>query len=314
MKFHQFLLKESAKDPDVHIAFKDLERYMKDCDIHTAFDVIKKHCSMKYYLYRGFETAKYDTNDFFIIDTKKGKRSSKNTTNYYTVILDNIFDTVPSYKYFPKRSESIICTTSKMTASHYGTPYVILPFKETILGSVTEDDIWRKDVTINGYTFKINEWNDIFEAMDLEEDYRSFVNKLEILVADAVQDFKDTVETEYYEEHGNDKDYDATEDDIKDYIDNIYDFDTGYSVEEITDFLHDDKNNASIAAVKIFGLDSDKVESIILKAYSPAELGFEDVSTKELPTLTNNDDLELWFSGKAVAIKLKLWDKIKHML
>jgi hypothetical protein len=38
------------------------------------------------------------------------------------------------------------------------------------------------------------------------------------------------------------------------------------------------------------------------------------VTTKELPTLTNNDNLELWFSGKAVAIKLKLWDKIKHML
>lgn len=149
MKFHQFLLKESAKDPEVHIAFKDLERYMKDCDIHTAIDVIKKHCSIKYYLYRWFETSKYDTNDFFIIDAKKGKRSSKNTTNYYTVILDNIFDTVPSYKYFPKRSESIICTTSTKTASHYGTPYVILPFEETILGSVTEDDIWRKDVILS---------------------------------------------------------------------------------------------------------------------------------------------------------------------
>lgn len=150
--------------------------------------------------------------------------------------------------------------------------------------------------------------------MGLEEDYRSFVNKLEVLVADTVQSFKDDIENQYYEEHGDDKYYDATEDDIKDYIDNIYNFDTGYSVEEITDFLHDDKNNASIAAVKIFGLDSDTVESIILKAYSPAELGFEAVSAKELPTLTNNDNLELWFSGKAVAIKLKLWDKIKHMI
>jgi len=46
-------------------------------------------------------------------------RKSRNTSNYYTLIMDHS----QKWKQYPKGSKSIICTTSRSKAENYGSIY-----------------------------------------------------------------------------------------------------------------------------------------------------------------------------------------------
>jgi hypothetical protein len=84
----------------------------------------------------------------FIVDTSATERKSENTSNYYTMILDNN----PYCKDFPKRGRSFIGTTSYTTAaaySHRGNGlYAMIPFDGTKIGVVNEKDIWDIDIKL----------------------------------------------------------------------------------------------------------------------------------------------------------------------
>lgn len=72
-----------------------------------------------------------------LISTKFTKRKSANTNNAYTVVLDKTLT-----KDYPKRSESIICTTWEHKASYYGEIYIILPCNGSKIGDTCQEDIW----------------------------------------------------------------------------------------------------------------------------------------------------------------------------
>jgi len=95
-------------------------------------------------IYRGLESSV----DFAYIDPKKGSpRYSRNTANYYTLINDNS----PAWKKYPKRSESIICSTDKNYADGYGsTTYEVFPYDGAKLGVASERDYWFSFENIGG--------------------------------------------------------------------------------------------------------------------------------------------------------------------
>jgi hypothetical protein len=75
----------------------------------------------------------------FKTDPKLKKRDSRNTQNYYTLLFDNL----PSWQEYPKRSRSLICSTSYSWAKGYGSQtYLILPFDGAKFGVCPEKDIW----------------------------------------------------------------------------------------------------------------------------------------------------------------------------
>lgn len=110
-------------------------------DKDKIIDVIKMHCRKAlndvkkgYIIYRGMDFQ----GSMYIIDPKKGTRKSANTPNYYTWIIDND----KRWKDYPKRSKSIICTTSKRKSGVYGNKYIVFPYDGSKIGVCPEDDIW----------------------------------------------------------------------------------------------------------------------------------------------------------------------------
>ena len=86
-------------------------------------------------IYRGL----YDKSiNFGLVDPKKFTRASANTENYYTLIVSNS----PRWKNYPRRDQSLICSTERNTAYSYGEPYVILPFDRSRIGIVPGTDFW----------------------------------------------------------------------------------------------------------------------------------------------------------------------------
>ena len=66
-------------------------------------------------------------------------RTSANTKNYYTLLNDNS----PEWKDYPKRSESIICTTDINYANNYGeNVYAVFPYDGSKIGICSKKDYW----------------------------------------------------------------------------------------------------------------------------------------------------------------------------
>jgi len=112
-----------------------------------AIDYIRRRCG-KYtklfknkkvpLIYRGIRSS---NDDFLYIDPRKGlPRLSANTYNYVTLMMDNL----PSWKKYPKRSRSIICSSNVESAKSYGmgTTYVVIPFDRVTIGVCPDKDIW----------------------------------------------------------------------------------------------------------------------------------------------------------------------------
>lgn len=72
------------------------------------------------------------------VEPAKFKRRSANTDNYYTEIVDNS----DRWQMYPKRSQSLICSTDLSTASGYGTTYVVLPQGDPVIGVCPGGDFW----------------------------------------------------------------------------------------------------------------------------------------------------------------------------
>ena len=134
------------------ITFKKfLEEVQYDeMDLDAAIKIINTKCKDAFWMihsntpfYRGDPNVPNDVEElgFAIADPSKTERKSANTTNYYTVILDNI----PSMAEYPKRSKSFICTTSHLKARDFArqsTPYIIIPFDNVDIGVVNSGDLW----------------------------------------------------------------------------------------------------------------------------------------------------------------------------
>lgn len=89
-------------------------------------------------IYRGMAISKYP-GEIFIIDPKRYTRKSAYTRNYYTLIIDYL----DSWKKFPKRSKSLICSTVKSDSSSYGQLYRVIPLnRNSKWGVCSEHDFW----------------------------------------------------------------------------------------------------------------------------------------------------------------------------
>lgn len=125
-------------------------------DPQKIADLILAHCSDANEafmndskgIYRGWKTTK--KSGVYRPDT--GTRSSENTENFYTVLLD----TNPLNKGFPLRSKSFVASTSHKTAGGYGERTQLFPFNGVKIGFVNRPDIWRTILTFPDLGFEDN--------------------------------------------------------------------------------------------------------------------------------------------------------------
>jgi hypothetical protein len=113
---------------------------------------------------------------FVSVDPSKTERESQNTSNYYTMILDNH----PDRKDFPKRSRSFIGTRDKSNAESYtgwsggGAAFVMIPYDGVKIGVVGRDDMWDTRISMFGMSDDIAYFNRKFKSLDLKPTLKSF--------------------------------------------------------------------------------------------------------------------------------------------
>jgi hypothetical protein len=146
-------------------------------DVDKALALLNTHCKNALWMlkenkpiYRGDEkgSEKTDKTGFAVVDTTATERQSQNTSNYYTVILDNH----PDRQDFPKRSRSFIASTDKSYASTYGwgDVMIIIPADDAKIGVVGHDDMWTTRIKLFGRRMGIEDANHFFGMLDLEQD------------------------------------------------------------------------------------------------------------------------------------------------
>ncbi len=173
MRYEQFLLQEGRSNP---------------ISQEKAFETIKTKCDQAWQAYqnrkqmfRGISQGM----EYLFIDPKSGKpRKSANTSNYYTLLIDNS----PLWKKYPKRSESIICTNSYMYASNYGDVYEIFPYDNSKIGISPERDFWFSfenslghGNSMNYFNFWIDKWTAYYDIIMKDKNINEFKKTLEKL-------------------------------------------------------------------------------------------------------------------------------------
>ena len=146
-----------------------LEQYIKEnisgrtksITKEEAFDFIRKKCRISlemfksgHPLYRSSETF---SGDFGVVEPSRFIRKSRYTSNYYTVMMDNMSE----WNSYPKRSKSLIgASTIERAAGHVGTTYVMFPVDNTNIGVCPKSDLWDSFEGINADYF-----NELYENL-----------------------------------------------------------------------------------------------------------------------------------------------------
>lgn len=135
--FKQFLLEASVGEG---IKYTELTE-------DEVIEELRKHCSKSLKLGAQFWRGLTDKapRNYSIADLSLTERRSENTTNFYTIILDNH----PEMKKFPKRSKSLIFTSSASIAHGYGDVYAVFPYDTSMLGECPKSDMWSTQVSIS---------------------------------------------------------------------------------------------------------------------------------------------------------------------
>ena len=170
ISFKQFILEKSGDDGPP--SYKPLT-------MQELLEVVQTECSNAKWmfkdntpLWRGDVNLQMDDmrpNTAGLIAEPKS-RISENTSNYYTLIFDNIKSRIN----VPKRGKSFIASTDSSRAhgfgEHYSSLYAVIPFNSTKIGIVPHSDMWGTEITMFGKTLKIKTWNTAFQKIGLPDD------------------------------------------------------------------------------------------------------------------------------------------------
>lgn len=136
----------------------------KPISIEQAKSLLRKDCS-KYDInhdtpiFRGIKSTVKQ--DYMFVDPSKHTRTSANTKNYYTLLVDHS----SRWKNYPKRSKSIICSASPNEAEGYGTVYRVIPFDGSKIGIAPNSDFWASFLEINTKIGSLAQFNRALEII-----------------------------------------------------------------------------------------------------------------------------------------------------
>jgi len=146
------------------IQFKNLigddklyEGRTKEISLDKARRIFNQNIASAYYPNKNHEIYRGIQNDFDVgfVEPAKFNRESAHTANFYTLMMDNL----PEWSEYPRRSKSIVCSTSIGTAKDFGTLYQIFPFDGADLGVAPVNDIW------NSFYFDLGDVNAHLEGI-----------------------------------------------------------------------------------------------------------------------------------------------------
>lgn len=144
-------------------------------DDTSAVEMLRAHCSDALWMltnntpiYRGDKQLRGNYADFLYVDPSDTVRKSANTTNFYT----SVFDVIPSWADWPKRSRSFIGSNDPRTAGAFDSgvrPWILIPFNGVQIGVCSGSDLWDTQVRLSTQNYMIDDLNSVFEGVDCEE-------------------------------------------------------------------------------------------------------------------------------------------------
>lgn len=266
MKYQQFLIMEKE-----HSKVDGSEGYKSELTEEKAIEIIKTKCKnvdVNKPLWRGMKYEK----DFYLIEGQKGSRKSANTSNHYTLIIDEILKS--DFSYAPLRSKSIICSTNQRYASNYGLAYAIFPFDDVEIGQCEYDDIWYTNIYIGGYEETIKDVNSLFKYVSnnpesYEEIVKDIVFDMEHNERDDWEEITLHIADRYIDDHGEDEFEKSDKDDVVEYV--------------LYSMYHPE-------------------HALGMKFGTYKEL--------EIDEMEKDDSFEVWFGGKCIAIDMHTYKKM----
>lgn len=175
MKLQKYLINEArSKEISVDSAIKLAPKFS---------DAIKSFKDGNNVMMRGLQVSFMggypDTGDYrgdyaYIQPSKYERRSAYASGNHYTLLLDNL----PSWKKYPKRSRSVICSTDRWKANEYKGSglYYVLPKNGAMIGVCPRTDIFESFSDIwslgaftsacNGEDISDKSWSAMIESMN----------------------------------------------------------------------------------------------------------------------------------------------------
>lgn len=165
-------------------------------------------------IYRGMR----DIGSKGIVNGHMIRRSSANTQNYYTLIMGIL----PSWKGWPQRDNSLICSSSELMASGYGrmtgrTKYIVIPLENQQIAVSSDKDFWTSFDFSRHVSGKMSnslpgfngEFSDLADELGIgtppyksKELMSEFIGKMETAIYQREEPINDNVLYPYFKKHG----------------------------------------------------------------------------------------------------------------
>lgn len=274
---------------------------ISEIKLDKILEFLEKNCSIalenfrqNIIIYRGVSSKTAETNIFV---TKPLERISYGSPNVYTRLMSGV---LPSWKNYPKRSESFICTTSKNYSSTFGKPYIIFPFNNPKIGICTEEDLWDSFTQVIDYLdMDMDAFN--YEVIDL-------LAKIDPCNMSSTHGSVHLLK-EYY------RNMFISESDEKIYKTLETTSNTLITAKKINNapFLRFIKSNRLSTTFYDYYENGDNFISFLDFILDPAKNDFKLIALDMLNN-TNKSSNELWFSCPAVFIKEEKYQDLKEKL
>lgn len=269
MKFIKFLQESIPK----------ISGYKKEISEEEADEYIAKFCDYDTEIYRGINS----NSDNLILSSTNTVRKSTGTNNFHTIIMDHLIDTVPEYKEFPKRSESIIATNSKNVAVDYGSRvYYVYPEKGVKIAYSEKSDIWLSKLRVGKYETNIVELSDTFEFLGHnDKTFEGFVASVKSAIIEEDRRLGDNpIEHEF------------------DKFDGFAGGGVSIMRYSFVEYVSRYKELAYPNLI-IFGRNENKIEETLKEIFDFKKMGIKLTTANHLKDISWRS--EIWFKGQAIA-------------
>lgn len=260
MRFKQFISESRGRDITLKEAAEWIKKNSKTMMEELTLD------GVQYLLYRGKKNAPNPQ----MGNASESVRMSANTSNEYTLLIDSS----PTWKNFPKRSKSFICTTSLQYAETYGQVQMVFPKDSAMIGCAGAKDFW--------IAFASPRMLDIFSLKDLND----YINRMLDLTG---QDSHQT---------------DAKV--LRERLRKITD-------EAISAEADPDNHYAKLTLTAMKRLKVNNMEALLDKMLDPAENGQDAFHLSEWENFYSINS-EYWFSDDAVFVPVSMKKKLLEIL
>jgi hypothetical protein len=228
--------------------------------------ILKVNCKnwtkAKTSIYRG----QRNLGDYVYMDPRGTHRNSIEDTNLHIELMSNL----PSWKEYPKYSESIIGITKLKYAENYGSSiYEIIPFDNTNIGICPSQTIWESFGDENDDFSNHPGWGDYIYLV------RDFLESLGI-------------DAEYWKDYNN-----LT---IEDHLKSIDIIPRGKN-RDIDEFLNKIDKSKDITGVECYNFINNEI-------FNPIKRGFK--YKKYEPGFEVDGDVQIWISGPVLLINKDL--------